>query len=392
MIVISSTDVTAMTRRSSAAEQVGQTLFAQSGPELSVIVPTFNEYENVDRIVQELSDVLAEIDWEVIFVDDDSPDQTAQAVRRLGAVDRRVRCVQRIGRRGLSSACIEGILASSAPFVAVMDGDLQHDTRIIPRMLETLRGSEIEIVVGSRYTEGGSISGWDGSRALISRLATSLGRILVPRELKDPMSGFFMLRRPLFDEIVRDLSGVGFKILLDIFASAKRDVAFCEIPFEFRTRQFGSSKLDSLVAWEYGLLLADKLVGHHVPVRFVVFALIGGLGVGVHMAVLATFYRFGQMEFVVAQAVATVAAMIFNYSLNNILTYHDRRRRGLRWLTGLLSFMGACSVGALANVGVAAYLFNRESRWLMAALAGVLTGAVWNYAVTSAFTWGRSKR
>jgi dolichol-phosphate mannosyltransferase len=363
-----------------------------TGPELSIIVPTFNEIANVRPLVEELSRILLNIDWEVIFVDDDSPDQTASSVRQLATLNRRVRCVQRIGRRGLASACIEGILSSTAPFVAIMDGDLQHDPRLIPKMLNILTSSDTEIVVGSRYIDGGSIGSLNGSRALISRFATSLGKPFVPRELKDPMSGFFMLRRSLFEDVLRDLSGLGFKILMDIFASANRPVRFHEIPFKFRIRHSGDSKLDSQVAWEYLMLLLDKAVGQYIPVRFIVFSAIGALGLCVHMLVLTMAHYVARLDFVIGQTTATVAAMTFNYSLNNVLTYRDRRRRGRRWVTGLLSFMAACSVGALANVGVATYLFSQqEPEWVLAGIAGVLTGAVWNYAVTSAYTWNRLK-
>lgn len=361
------------------------------GPELSVIVPTFNERANVVAVVEELDLALAGIEWEVVFVDDDSPDETARAVRELAATNGRVRCVHRIGRRGLSSASIEGMLASTAPFVAVMDGDLQHDPNVLPTMLDALKQDNVELVIGSRYTEGGSLGEWDRFRELVSRFATSLGRAVVPSTLKDPMSGFFVLRRSLLDAVVRDLSGLGFKILLDIFASARRPVAFLEIPFVFRTRREGTSKLDSQAVWEYLMLLADKIFGRYVPVRFLSFAIIGAVGLGVHILVLSAVYRFGGSGFVAGQTVATLAAMAFNYSLNNELTYRDQRRRGWRWLTGLISFVAVCSMGAVANIGVAAYVFDRRSEWILAAVAGVLTGAVWNYAVTNVYTWKRAR-
>jgi dolichol-phosphate mannosyltransferase len=372
-------------------QEIGPTE-VQRGPELSIVVPTFNESRNVEKLVAELTDALREFRWEVIFVDDDSADGTAAVVRTLGTSDSRVRCVQRIGRRGLSTACIEGMLASSAPLLAVMDGDLQHDPKVLPEMVRLLRTTEAEIVVASRYVDGGDIGEWPRGRATMSRLATRLSHIVVPTTLKDPMSGFFMLRRSLLDGVVRNLSGLGFKILLDIFASAKRPVAFKEIPFVFRARVSGESKLGSQAVWEYLMLVADKLVGRYVPVRFIVFATVGSLGVIVHLAIVGLTYSAGRLDFVMSQTAATVGAMVFNYSLNNAVTYRDRRRRGLRWLTGLLSFMAACAVGAIANVGVAAYLFQRESKWVIAAVAGILTGAVWNYAVTKMYTWGSPRR
>ena len=364
----------------------------RGGPILSIIVPTFNERDNVRPLVNELSRVLAGIRWEVIFIDDDSPDGTATEARRLACERSAVRCVQRIGRRGLSSACIEGMLASSAPYVAVMDGDLQHDPSILPEMLDRLEHSDAELVVGSRYVGGGGVGNWDALRRAISAFATRVGRAVVPEELRDPMSGFFAIRRSLLDEVVRDLSGLGFKILLDIVASARHPVVFHEVPFVFRARASGVSKLDTLVAWEYAMLLADKLVGRYVPVRFLAFAAIGAVGVFVHLAVLTLAFRVARADFVTAQAIAVGVSMIFNYSVNNVLTYRDRRRRGTQWLTGLLSFAAACSVGAASNVGVAAYLYSRRAEWVVAAIGGVLVGAVWNYAVTSVYTWGKRRQ
>lgn len=365
----------------------------EAGPDLCVVVPTFNERGNIVPLVQELTKVLGDIPWELIVVDDDSSDGTARAVRELGMHRSRVRCLQRIGRRGLSTACIEGMLASSAPYLAVMDGDLQHDPKILPIMLELLKTTDCDIAVGSRYVEGGSTTNWDRNRLLISRIATRLGHHLVPPDLSDPMSGFFMLRRQFFEEVVHKLSGLGFKILLDIFASAHRAVSFREVPFVFRTRQTGLSKLDSQVAWEYLMLLADKLVGRFVPVRFLAFASVGATGILLHLTIVAFLFRVGgTTSFVHAQEIGTVLSMVWNYTLNNLLTYRDRRRHGISWIIGLTSFLAVCSVGALANVGVASYLFNRQSQWIVAAVGGVLVGAVWNFAVSSAYTWGTPRR
>ena len=364
----------------------------EAGPELCIVVPTFNERSNILPLVQELSRVLGEIPWELIVVDDDSADGTARAVRELGVHRSRVRCLRRIGRRGLATACIEGMLASSAPYLAVMDGDLQHDPKILPIMLELLKTTDCEIAVGSRYAEGGSTANWNPSRLHISRIATRLGYRLVPPHLRDPMSGFFMLRRQFFEEVVYRLSGLGFKILMDIFASAHRPVDFREVPFVFRTRQTGESKLDSQVAWEYLMLLADKMVGRFVPVRFLAFGAVGTAGILLHFLIVALLFRLAGTSFVQAQEIGTVLTMVWNYTLNNLLTYRDRRRRGLSWIIGLASFLAVCSVGAVANIGVASYLFNRESQWTIAAFGGVLVGAVWNFAVSSAYTWGTPRR
>jgi dolichol-phosphate mannosyltransferase len=357
------------------------------GAELAVIVPTFNEKDNVLRLVELLVRCLQGIHWEVVFVDDDSPDGTARAVRQLARQDRRVRCVQRLGRRGLASACLEGMLATSAPYLAVIDGDLQHDERLLPEMLKELAEGDVDIVIGSRYVEGAGVGQWDKTRLAVSRIATRLSRSLVPPGLADPMSGFFAMRREAFEEVVPRTSGLGFKLLLDIFASAPRPLRFKELPYEFRTRKAGHSKADSQVAWEYGMLLLDKHVGRFVPVRVLAFALVGALGVLVHFAALFLLFPLAGWSFAGAQAGAVFIAVTSNFFLNNIFTYRDKRLSGWNWLRGWASFVLACSIGALANVGVASYFFAQNYFWGLSAVAGILVGMVWNYAVTATYTW-----
>jgi dolichol-phosphate mannosyltransferase len=359
------------------------------GPQLAVIVPTRNEHGNVRPVYHALCRALQGIDWEVIFVDDDSQDGTPEAVRRLAGYDRRARCIQRIGRRGLASACVEGILASSAPYVAVMDADLQHDEELLPRMLDTLITEPyVDAVVGSRYVEHGSIGTWSRQRASLSSLATRIGRSVLRVPIADPMSGFFMVRRETFQGSVRRLSNIGFKILLDILASSPRPLRVKEIPFHFRERHAGKSKFDALIGWEYLMLLADKMIGHIIPIRFLLFALVGGLGVLVHLIVLWFCLNPMQLSFTLGQTTATGLAMIGNFALNNWLTYRDCRLTGWRFVRGLSSFALICSFGGIANVGIAALLFTQQhSFWWVAGIAGAAMSSVWNYAVTSALTW-----
>jgi dolichol-phosphate mannosyltransferase len=369
---------------------VREGLEREPGAELAVVIPTYCERGNVIEVVRRLRSVLAGISWEAIFVDDDSPDGTARIVRAISRRDRRVRCVQRIRRRGLSGACIEGILASSAPVIAVMDADLQHDETLLPRMLRCLREESAELVVATRYSGTGSIGGWDASRARMSTGATRLSHLVCEHPVSDPMSGFFMLRRPLFEEAVRELSTTGFKLLLDVLATIKRPVVIKEVAYTFRSRVEGESKLDSVVVWDFGMLVLDKLIGRYIPMRFVAFSLVGGAGILVHLAMVTMLLAFSGLSFPEGQAVAATVTMVFNYAVNNILTYRDRRRKNLAWLTGLASFMVACSLGALANVTIAAVVFAQHVSWVLASLAGIIVGAVWNYAMTSRFTWGLS--
>lgn len=360
---------------------------SEPGPELCVVVPVFNERENVPELLRRLRNVLAGRSWEVIFVDDDSPDGTSDLVRRLGNSDRRVRCVQRIGRRGLSSACVEGMLASNARYLAVMDGDLQHDESLLPRMLDSLRHEDIDIVIGSRHASGGSLGDWQRTRVRISDVATRIARAAFQTPVSDPMSGLFMIRRDAFLERVRGLSGIGFKILLDLFATGSQPLRFRELPYRFRNRSHGASKLDSRVAWDFLMLVLDKRLGGAVPVRFFSFALVGLLGLGVHLAMMSMLFKPGLLSFAVSHSLAMMAAMTCNFALNNVLTYRDQRLRGWGWMRGWLSFVVACSVGGIASIAVAFYLFEASASWLAATIAGTLVGAIWNYALTSTYTW-----
>jgi dolichol-phosphate mannosyltransferase len=358
-------------------------------PVLSIIVPTLNERENIEPVLALITAALPETEWEAIFVDDDSRDGTPEHVRAIARRNPRVRCLQRIGRRGLATACIEGVLASASPYIAVMDADLQHDERLLPEMLKALDSGAIDLVVGSRYAAGGGFGDWSSSRVRISGLATRLARMICKADVADPLSGFFMCRREIFEAALRRMSGQGFKVLLDLLASSPKPPRVRELPYNFRERRHGESKLDTLIAWEYGMLLADKLIGRFIPVRFALFGLIGGLGLLVHLGTLRTALNPLGLEFAAAQAIATMVAMTSNFILNNQFTYRDQRLRGFALLRGLITFYLICGVGAVANVGVASYAFTSSHAWWLAGIAGAVVGSVWNFAMSSVFTWRR---
>jgi len=365
----------------------GQILQAGAPLQLSVVVPTFNERGNVAILVQRLDAALAGISWEVIFVDDNSPDGTADVVRDLARVDSRVRCIRRIGRRGLSGACIEGMLASSAPCAAVIDGDLQHDETQLGKMLGLIESGAAELVIGSRYIEGGSADSFNQQRLGASKFATAVAQRVLRVKIADPMSGFFMIRRDRFEQLAPQLSTQGFKILLDVVATAHGDLRIIEVPYTFGSRLHGKSKLDSMVALDFlGLVLA-KLTNDTVSLRFLLFALVGSIGQFVHFAVLFVTLEFFDRPFAEAQAVAALCAMTSNFLLNNFLTYRDQRLKGFGILRGLLIFYVVCSVGLLANVGVAWSVFDQEPIWWLAGAAGALMGVVWNYAMSGLFVW-----
>jgi dolichol-phosphate mannosyltransferase len=369
------------------AGRVGPEWNAYVPADLAIIIPTFNEKGNVTALFRQIDAALQGVAWEAIFVDDDSSDGTIDELRELSRADRRVRYIHRIGRRGLATAVVEGMLATPAPFLAVMDCDLQHDETKLPAMLAALRSGDCDIVVGSRYVGQGSVGNWSGRRLAISQAATRLAQLVLPLPLADPMSGFFALSRETLMAAVRNMSGQGYKVLLDIILSARTPLRIREVPYTFRARQRGESKLDSSIVVDYLMLLIDKSIGRFVPARFVLFAAVGATGVIVHMAALTAALGLG-VVFMAGQILATIVAMTFNFALNNSLTYRDKRLKGFRGIAlGLLSFYAVCGLGAVSNVGVASILFQKNYSWWLSALAGILVGVVWNYALTSTLTW-----
>lgn len=361
--------------------------------QLSVVVPTFNESANVGRLIEALQSTLQDLDYEVIFVDDDSPDGTFDRVRAFARHDPKIRILRRIGRDGLASACVEGMMAASAPYIAVMDGDLQHDERILPEMLRKLQDEDLDIVVGSRNIAGGDMGSFAKERVALSNWGRSISQMVCRSGVSDPMSGFFVLDRRFLDEVLYDISAIGFKILVDLLASSRRPVRLGEVAYSFRNREAGESKLDVLVLVEYVQLIADKFTNSLVPARFLLFSAVGALGVLVHMFCLALLYRFGNWEFLSSYAVATLLAMTSNFFLNNLITYRDCRLKGpVALATGWLSFCIACSLGALVSFQVAEALRLSGIHWIPASLTGILFASVWNYAITQLLTWRRRRQ
>jgi dolichol-phosphate mannosyltransferase len=355
-------------------------------PELTIVVPTFNEKANIPLLVERLAQLLTACDWEVIFVDDNSPDGTAAAARAIGEADSRVRCIRRIGRRGLAGACLEGMLASQARYVAVMDADLQHDEGLLVPMLEALRAGRADVAVASRYLFGGSAAGLSKQRSRVSRGSNTMVRLLLGIDLTDPMSGHFMIRREALESIAPSLSTQGFKILLDILATARGSLRTIELPSTFRERQHGESKLDSKIALDFAALVAAKLTNDAVSARFLLFCLVGLTGIGIHLAILSMLV-LADLSFGVAQALATVGAIAWNFVLNNLFTYRDQRLTGWYFVTGLVRFQVICAIGAISNVGIATWIYDYDETWWIAGLGGALIGTVWNFVVSAALVW-----
>jgi dolichol-phosphate mannosyltransferase len=360
-------------------------------PELTVVVPTLDERENLAPLLDSLESALSGIDYEVLFVDDDSGDGTSDLARELAQRDRRVRILQRLGRRGLSSAVVEGMMASSAPYLAVMDSDLQHDEKILPAMLRKLRDERLDLVVATRHRDGGSMGEMTAQRRKLSEWGRRLSALICRARLSDPMSGYFVVTREYVSEVAHRLSGTGFKVLLDLVVSSRRPVRLGEVPYVFRPRVHGRSKLDILVGLEYLELLADKLVGDFVPASYVVFGLAGTIGILPHVAAVRLLRSLAGFSLQNAQVTSSALAIGINFMLNNQLTFRAERLRGRRLVMGMALFYTACSVGLFLNLRVLADLAGLVP-WYVAAAAGLAVGSVWNYWMSSMFVWQVRRR
>ncbi len=364
----------------------------EARPTLSVVVPTYREAANVPVLFERLKAALAGLPWEMIVVDDDSPDGTAAVAYALAARDPRLRCVRRVNRLGLAGAVIEGWLSSSADLVAVIDGDLQHDESILPKMYEALATGRGNLAIGTRVADEAAPGGLSPARQKLSDLGAWFFRRVAGVKDSDPMSGFFMIRREIVSRLAPRLSPDGFKILVDVILSSHGGLEIVETPYVFRKRQAGESKLSPLVGLDFIGLVVHHATGGLLPIRFVLFASIGAIGLVVHFLVLmALIDRLGPTHFVASQLVATLTAMASNFLLNNEITYRAYRYRGLAMAGGFALFALLCSVGAIANVDIASWLFKREQIWWVAGLSGALVGVVWNYAASTTFVWRRRR-
>jgi dolichol-phosphate mannosyltransferase len=363
-----------------------------STPTVSIIVPTYQESANVPILFERVKVALDGLPWEMIVVDDDSPDGTSNVAFGLAAKDRRLRCLRRVNRSGLAGAVIEGWMASSADFVAVIDGDLQHDESFLRLMHQILAEGRGDLVIGTRLRKqsGGSLS---PARQRLSDMGACFFRRIGGAAVTDPMSGFFMMRREIVSRLAPRLSPDGFKILADVVLSADGNLNIVEVPYGFRKRNAGESKLTPLVAIDFLGLVVHHATAGILPIRFVLFAMIGAVGLVVHIAALSAVVEwFNMLTFDFGQLIATLLAMASNFILNNEITYRAYRYRGPSLIAGFVAFALGCSVGVIANIDVASWLYKANQTWWVAGLAGAVLSVVWNYAVSTNLIWrpGRS--
>ena len=364
---------------------------------VSIVAPTYNEAENIPRLVREVDRAMAGIDYELIIADDNSPDRTWAVAQEIADRNRRVRVIRRTDNRGLSPAVIQAFLSSTGDYVGVIDADLQHDPAILPRMIAAV-DEGAEIAVGSRYVMGGGTGAWNASRRFQSWVATKLAQSFLGVKLTDPMSGFFVLPRNKFSQVHKQLDAGGFKILLEIIARLAPS-KLEEVPYTFRTRAAGQSKLSSKVVLQYlGQLWRLSSVSRYMSVRFVKFALVGASGTLVNLCAFLIFVSLFRLRDWRMSALASLVANLTNYVFNNAWTFVDRGHRGLAILRGYVSYLTFSLVGLCASTLTFAglsHFFNfyppssRESNIFVLGfqLVAILVGTVFNYELNKRFTW-----
>ena len=350
----------------------------RSVPELSVVIPTFNLQGDVALLVQGLARALAGVDWEVIFVDDNSSDQTVSLVRALGETDPRLRSIRRVGRNGLTQTCLVTMLASQARYVAMVQPEPSFDATVLVAMLDRLRSGDADLVAATRgFAAGGRL------RMLVRAALSGITRRALSTGLSDPTSGFFMMRRAALEGLTPSLSSLGYQVLLDLIATARGRLRVVELAGRLGDQDGGRSELK--LTLELLALLVARFSGDAVSIRFLLFCMVGLSGVGVHLVLLKA--ALIALSFAAAQTVATVLTTVWNYTLNNAVTYGDQRLSGWSFVTGLVRFQIVCGIGLISNVGVASLIYANDTTWWIAGLGGAVMGAVWNYAVSSVFVW-----
>ncbi len=357
----------------------------QEDLDVSIIIPTRNERENLPVLIENLQEVMEGRHFEIVIVDDDSEDSTWQVAEELSHRYRNIRVIRRINRKGLSSAITEGFILGKGKYVAVLDADLQHDHRLIAAMFDQIGDCDVEI--GSRYMDQKSVPGWDSWRSRLSRAGTVMAQKLLKQEVSDPMSGFFMIRRKIMQEIAPQLFEHGYKILFDILIR-RPDLKVKELPYDFKARLYGTSKLTAAVIFDFADLLISRAIPSRFNFQFIRYGAVGASGVVIHLFTLYVLYVVMGLLYPVSLVFAIETAMVSNYALNNQWTFKEHRFLGLQWWKGLVKFNLACMLGSALNLAIGWYLVEKTVPWFYASVLGIWVGTSWNYLSNRFFTWG----
>jgi dolichol-phosphate mannosyltransferase len=356
-----------------------------------IVLPSFNERGSIEHVIGQLLVLRQFFSLEVLVVDDDSPDGTAELVRQLARQEPCLKLIRRVGRSGLASAIKEGLLNATGDVALVMDSDGQHEPAAVQRAVTTLLEGKWDLVVGSRFHPEAEIQGLSNRRELGSSWANASARLSLPgvyADLSDYMSGFFALQLDPILPLLRAVDVNGFKFLYELLAVSRGRLRVMDIPLNFQPRSHGSSKLDLAIFWDFLISVLHNLSFRLLPRRAISFGLVGTSGVFVQLAVNQALMVIGRVNFEQALPIAVITAASSNYMINNALTFRFQRLKGLALFKGLLKFLIVASLPVLANVGVASAFHRFISTDLITAqLAGILVVFIWNYAASSRFVW-----
>ena len=358
---------------------------------ISVIIPTYNEYKNLPKLLDQLLNLETIFEKEIIIVDDNSSDGTQNLARSYSQNDRRIRLISRLGRSGLSSAIKEGCLCASGDLIVIMDADGQHEPNSIINGLEKFNNKNIDIIIGSRFLEESIIKGLSSKRESGSSIANFLARITLHsgyKKLTDYMTGFILLKRNSCIKYIEKIDVNGFKFLYELLSLSKGKLTVIEIPLVFGFREFGQSKLDLAVIWDFLISLIHNFFGRIIPRRAFSFALVGLIGVFVQMFVIYFLLAVTDFDFEKILPVGVILAATSNYIINNILTFRSNKLSGKNFYFGLFKFLLVASLPIIANIGVANLFYNQlSSNTFFAQIAGILVVFIWNYAASSRVVW-----
>lgn len=354
---------------------------------ISIIVPTLNEKGNINILFEEIKATFQnkDISWEIIFVDDSNNNETSDIINILQNNEKNIFLIKRFENRGLSSALILGALSSNSEYVVFMDADLQHPPKKILELYNEIKAKDIDLVSASRFLESNELL--NQGRYKASLFVNFLLKKLFKINYSDVLTGFFIINRIFFINNYNKLSNIGFKLLLDIILSSKKTIKYSEIPFEFKKRHSGESKLNSRVLVDFISLLIDKIIGKFIPARYFIYSFIGCIGI---IFQLTNFY-FLQffLNFNLALILSILFTIFFNFVLNNEFTYSDLKKRGYRFLIGLLKYYFFCSFGALFNFISARLIYDNTSNIYFAVLIGAFVGSIWNYSMNTSYNWNK---
>ena len=356
-----------------------------SKPHLTIVIPTYNESENISPLVEALYDSLGGYPYDILFIDDDSPDGTAERIRDL-AGSRPVSVEVRTDKKGLASAVVDGFSLARGELVAVMDADLQHPPEVISRLLEAAnRGADL--VIASRYIPGGSVGNWSWLRRFISAGAGWLAHLLLPRtrSIKDPMSGCFMFRRRLLEGV--ELSPVGYKILLEMLCLTQPG-SITEVAYRFENRRAGKTKLSLITQGDYLRHLVSLMRRTGELSRVFKFIAVGASGTIVNLAILSLLTEQAGVPYIISGAVAFQSAVVWNFMWNDRFTFGDRGKTKYGFWTRLARFNLVSLGGLLIYLGVLAVFTELiGTHYLISALAGIALSFGWNFLSNNWWTW-----